>query len=144
MALMFKDQNGGVSNLAPSAVAVGLGTSAIGKEFEVAGNILSRVSSEPGAPAIGIVTEGDVHGSIWTNPSYDPANPTSGWKRTLNFVNGNVGIGGSKDAAAKAPTERLVVAPNIMATGDIRLAGADCAEGFASSTATRSIPAPCS
>jgi len=129
MALMFKDQNGGVGNLAPTAVAVGLGTSDVGKELEVAGAIVSR-SSEVGGTAILLATEGNVHGSIWTNPAYDPARHTSGWKRTMNLVNGNVGIGGSKDAVATAPAERLVVAGNIMATGDIRLAGADCAEEF--------------
>jgi hypothetical protein len=126
---MFKDQNGGVGDLAPTAVAVGLGTSDVGKEFEVAGAIVSR-SSEVGGTALLMATEGNVHGSIWTNPAYDPGNHTRGWKRTLNFVNGNVGIGGSKDAVATAPAERLVVAGNIMATGDIRLAGADCAEEF--------------
>ena len=35
-----------------------------------------------------------------------------------------------EDPAALAPTERLVVVGNIVATGDIRVAGADCAEEF--------------
>ena len=130
MALTTRDQNGVTSDLQSSAVAVGLGVTQTGKEFEVAGNIVSRASSDAGGTAIGIATEGDVHGSIWTNRAYDPARPGSGWKRTINLVNGNVGIGGSNDALARLPTERLVVAGNIVATGDVQLVGADCAEEF--------------
>lgn len=130
MALTTRDQNGVESVLAESAIGLGLGVTKTGKELEIAGNIVSRASSEAGGAAIGIATEGDVHGSIWTNAAYDPANPGSGWKRTINLVNGNVGIGGSKDDVAKHPAEKLVVAGNIVATGDVQLVGADCAEEF--------------
>jgi hypothetical protein len=130
MALITTDQNGNVSELAPSAVAVGLGVNQTGKPLEVAGNLVSRTSSESGGRAVAIASESDVHGSIWTNAAYNPEKSGSGWKRTINLVNGNVGIGGSKDPAALAPSERLVVAGNILATGDVRLAGADCAEHF--------------
>jgi hypothetical protein len=130
MALITTDQNGDVTELVPSAVQVGLGVTKTGKGLEIAGNIVSRLSRDSGSRAIAIATEADVHGSIWTNAAYNPDKSGSGWKRTINLVNGNVGIGGSKDAAALAPTERLVVAGNILATGDVRLAGGDCAEDF--------------
>ena len=67
MPLIFKDQNNQLHPLAPAAVSVGIGTSDVGKTLEVAGNIVSRGSSEAGGTAVGIATEGDVHGSIWTN-----------------------------------------------------------------------------
>jgi len=130
MAVIVKDQNGNVSQLAPSGFAVGVGATQIGKEFEVAGNIVSRASSEPGGTAVGLAAEGEGLGSFWTNNAYDPSRPGSGWKRTINIMNGNVGIGGSKDDIARAPAEKLVVAGNILATGDVRLSGADCAEEF--------------
>src|SRR5262245_45433962 len=130
MALITKDQNGTNRPLAASAVAVGLGVTQTGKEVEVAGTFVCRTSPDAGGMAIGILAEGGPHGSIWTNAAYDPGNPGKGWKRTMNLVNGNVGIGGSKDPLALNPTERLVVAGSIVATGDVRLEGADCAEEF--------------
>jgi hypothetical protein len=131
MALTTRDSRGNSNPLVASAVAVGINVTATGKEFEVAGNIVSRGSGDAGGTAIGFSTEPTIHGTIWTNASYDPAQPGKRWKRTMNFVDGNVGIGGSKDAVATAPAERLVVAGNILVTGDVRLAGADCAEDFA-------------
>jgi hypothetical protein len=131
MALTTRDSRGNSNSLVASAVAVGINVTATGKEFEVAGNIVSRGSGEAGGTAIGFSTEPAIHGTIWTNASYDPAQPGKRWKRTMNFVDGNVGIGGSNDAVATAPAERLVVAGNILVTGDVRLAGADCAEDFA-------------
>lgn len=139
MALVFKDQNGALTELAPKAVFLGLGTSQIGKEFEVAGNLVSRISSEAGGTGALLAAEGDPFngvGSLWTNNAYDPAQPGRGWMRTINMRNGNVFIGGSRDLRAlleedsQAPSERLVVAGNIVATGDVQLAGADCAEEF--------------
>jgi len=109
---------------------VGIGTATVGKEFEVVGNIVSRASAELGATAVVLAAEDNGLGSLWTNNGYNPANAGSGWKRTINLKNGNVGIGGSKSPEALNPEERLVVAGNILATGDVRLAGADCAEDF--------------
>jgi hypothetical protein len=140
MALTTRDVNGTGSSLVESAVGVGLGVAQTGKELEVAGNIVSRGSAETGGTAIGIASEPDAHGSIWTNAAYDPSRPGSGWKRTINLVNGNVGIGGSKDAVARVPAERLVVAGNIVATGDVQLSGADCAEEFSVGAADTVTP----
>ena len=52
-----------------------------------------------------------------------------------------MGIDGSKDADALAPAERLVVVGDIVATGDIRLSGADCAEEFQLAEAAITNPA---
>jgi hypothetical protein len=133
MALIVKDGNGNVRALDPSAAAAGLGTSAIGKEFEVAGNIVSRASAEAGGSAVGIAAEAGGTGSLWTNAGYDPARAGSGWRRTITMVGGNVGIGKNFDPSKgePPPSERLVVQGNIVATGDVQLAGADCAEEFA-------------
>ena len=109
---------------------VGIGTKSVGKELEVVGNLVSRSSPDRGGTAIAVAAETDGLGSIWTNNSYNPAKSGSGWKRTINIRNGNVGIGGSDDAIAVTPEERLVVAGNILVTGDVRLTGADCAEDF--------------
>ena len=139
MALVFKDQNGALFELEPTAVFLGLGTSQIGKEFEVAGNLVSRISSEAGGTGALLAAEGDPFngvGSLWTNNAYDPGNAGRGWMRTISMKNGNVFIGESPDLRAllaedpDAPSERLVVAGNIIATGDVQLAGADCAEEF--------------
>jgi hypothetical protein len=48
-----------------------------------------------------------------------------GATRLVVDLDGNVGIG------TLEPTEMLVVAGNILATGDVKLSGADCAEDFA-------------
>lgn len=130
MAIITKDQNGSVSQLAPNGFSLGVGTSQIGKEFEVVGVLVSRESPDAGGTCALLAAEPGGLGSLWTNNAYDPANPGSGFRRTINLLNGNVGIGGSKDEVAKSPSERLVVAGNIFATGDVRLAGADCAEEF--------------
>ncbi len=132
MALMVKDANGNVRLLEPSAFAAGLGTSSIGKEFEVAGNIVSRASSEPGGTAVLIAAEAEGMGSLWTNNSYDPSRAGSGWRRTVSMSNGNVGIGLHFDPSKgeAPPAEKLVVQGNIVATGDVQLIGADCAEEF--------------
>ena len=69
--------------------------------------------------------------------NYDPADSGSHWKRTINLFNGNVGIGPSLTAPAeRLEVEGTVIATgiqvngDIMATGDVRLTGADCAEEF--------------
>jgi hypothetical protein len=127
-AQAVKDETGQPSPLALSSTLVGIGTQSLGKEFEVVGNVAIRMSPDPGFTALGFASEANGLGSMWVNGAYDPARPGSGWKRTINLVNGNVGIG--KDPEALNPQERLVVVGNILATGDVRLAGADCAEEF--------------
>jgi hypothetical protein len=52
-------------------------------------------------------------------------NHNGSWRMTI-WPGGNVGIGIGKGE----PQERLHVSGNILATGDVRLAGADCAEDF--------------
>lgn len=131
MAVIVKDGNGKTTTLASSAVALGVGANDISSgNFEVVGSLISRTSADAGGAAFLLSAEGPGLCSIWTNNSYDPAKQGSGWRRTINLLNGNVGIGGSKDAVVQAPAERLVVAGNILATGDVRLSGADCAEDF--------------
>jgi hypothetical protein len=122
----IKDQNGNSSSIVISTAGVGIGTSQVGKEFEVAGNIVSRASSEVNSTAAALTAEANGLCSLWTNDAYDPSRSGSGWRRTINMVNGNVGIGRN----IQNPQEKLEVEGNILATGDIRLAGADCAEEF--------------
>ena len=109
MAFFTKDQNGERHELEANALTVGLGVTQTGKDFEVKGAFVCRGSSERGGRAIGIVADekdGIVQGSIWTNAAYDPENDRTGLTRTINLVNGNVGIGGSKDLVAIEPSER--------------------------------------
>ena len=129
MAVIVKDAAGKIKELSPNGIALGVGVQQIGKTLEVAGNVVSR-GAETGQTAVALAAENEGLGSLWTNGAYNPAKSGSGWKRTINMKNGNVGIGGSKDPEALSPSERLVVVGNILATGDIRLAGADCAEEF--------------
>jgi hypothetical protein len=105
---------------------VGIGTTQVGNPLEVVGNIVSRESSSDNRTAVALAAESDGLGSLWTNRTYNPSASGSGWQRTVNMINGNVGIGQN----IQNPQERLEVEGNILATGDIRLAGADCAEEF--------------
>jgi hypothetical protein len=114
-----------MSNTFPESGNVGIGTTQTGKELEVVGNIVSRESPEALKTAVALAAEPDGLASLWTNNSYDPSKSTKGWQRTINLKNGNVGIGRNED-----PQEKLVVDGNILATGDVQLAGADCAEEF--------------
>lgn len=72
---------------------VGVGIQTPGKKLEVAGNLVSRHSIDAGGTAVALAAEANGLGSIWTNNAYDPANSGSGWKRTINMINGQVGIG---------------------------------------------------
>lgn len=132
MALIVKDENGNIQPLEAAAVAVGIGTTDIGRQFEVAGLILSRENGGENAVAATFSSDeganGKPQGTLGTNAAYDPKNPFKGFKRTINMMNGSVGIGDSD--AAMVPSEKLVVEGNILATGDVRLTGADCAEEF--------------
>lgn len=131
MAIIMKNfQDGEAATLNDFGSLLGVGVTSLGREFEVAGVLISRLSPEPGGPAFLVAAEEGGRGSLHTNAAYNPANPGRGWRRTINFLDGNVGIGGSNDSAATAPSERLVVAGNILATGDVRLEGSDCAEEF--------------
>ena len=132
MAIVIKKQDGTVSEFDPAAVALGINTSRrVGRQLEVTGYILSRTTEEPGvaATAVAFAAEGPDVGHIAIHGNYDPDRPSKGWKRTLTFADGNVGIG-KAFGVGQVPTERLVVEGNILVTGDVRLAGADCAEEF--------------
>jgi hypothetical protein len=83
--------------------------------------VAAALSSDEGA-------NGKPQGVLWTNESYDPHRPFSGFRRTINMMDGKVGIGTTDEAMN--PRERLVVEGNIFVTGDVKLAGADCAEHF--------------
>jgi hypothetical protein len=132
MAIVVKKQDGTVVDLDASALAIGINTSHnIGRQLEVTGVILSRTTEEPGVAATALVfsAEGPNIGHIAINENYRPEKPGKGFRRALTFGGGNVGIG-NDFSAADPPSERLVVQGNILVTGDVRLAGADCAEEF--------------
>jgi hypothetical protein len=132
MAIVIKRQDGTVVDLDVSAVALGVNTSRrVGRQLEVTGVILSRTTEEAGvdATALGFSAEGPGIGHLLINAKYNPDQPTRGNLRILTFADGNVGIGRDFDSDNR-PAERLVVQGNIVATGDVRLEGADCAEEF--------------
>src|SRR5688572_15636512 len=83
MPVLLKDANGNYSELVPSSIGIGIGVTQVGKEFEVAGNVISRMA-DAGLTAVAMAAEEDGLGSVWANQSYDPVNPFSGWKRTIN------------------------------------------------------------
>lgn len=132
-----QDATGQPSALAISSAVVGVGTPAVGKALEIVGVVggggfCVRDSANVPASALGFSAHANGLGSVWTNHQYDPGQPTSGWKRTVNFRNGNVGIG--RDV--QSPAERLVVDGNlkvlhdVIVNGDVKLSGSDCAEAF--------------
>lgn len=132
MAIVVKKQDGTVVDFDPTARALGINTSRnIGREFEVTGGVLSRTTEEPGVAATALVfsAEGPNIGHIALNNDYRPERPSKGFRRALTIAGTNVGIG-TEFSAADPPAERLVVQGNILVTGDVRLAGADCAEEF--------------
>ena len=130
MAIIIRNADGSTSELGLSGAALGIGTTQVARQLEVVEVILTRlVPDGPGPAAAFSAHEGGL-ASLWTNPSYTTEAPTSGFVRTINMKNGNVGIGSSKDAKALDPEEKLVVVGNILATGDVKLEGSDCAEDF--------------
>ncbi len=70
----------------------GIGTDQIGKQLEVIG-IMAVKDQDSGGTAFGVSSEGSGLVSMWTNNNYNPQNHTSGWMRTMNLKDGNVGIG---------------------------------------------------
>ncbi len=124
---LVKDATGGASALALGQAVVGIGAAPAGKELEVVGDVAVRHAATIPSAAIGFSSHEGGLGSVWTNNSYDPGRPTKNWQRTINLLNGNVGLG--RDV--QAPDERLVVDGSIKASGDILLSGSDCAEEFA-------------
>ncbi len=130
MAIIVRDSNGGTHVLEPTGVGLGIGTTQVARTLEVAEIIMTRFVPDGPGPAAALSAHEDGLASLWTNKSYTPDKPTRGFERTINMKNGNVGIGGSKDSNALDPKERLVVVGNIMVTGKVKTAGADCAEEF--------------
>ena len=131
------DATGLPSALAMSSGVAGIRTAAVGKALEVVGDVggggfCVRDSTNIPASALGFSAHENGLGSLWTNASDHPSQPTKNWKRTINLSNGNVGIG--RDV--QAPDERLVVDGNIrvlkdvIVDGDVTLTGSDCAEDF--------------
>jgi hypothetical protein len=130
MSIVVKNPDGQLVELGSSAVALGIGTSRVGRQLEVAGVILARSSEDVGGTAMGFSVEAPNMGHILINGNFDPDQPTKNNKRVLTIFGGNVGIGTAFDVN-NPPTERLIVQGNIVVTGDVRLEGADCAEEFA-------------
>ena len=81
------------------------------------------------ATAFGFSAEGPGVSHFSMNSRFNPAEPGKRHQRVITVAEHNVGIGKDFDVA-NPPTERLVVQGNIVATGDVRLEGADCAEEF--------------
>jgi hypothetical protein len=136
-AQSVKDQNGNSSSLALSTDNVGIGTTAPVTKLEIAGNWTGdegalRLTGDK--PTIRF-TGGALAGSqswILHLGSDGPGNleffirtGSGTWANVLSLTPGcNVGIGMAN------PQEKLEVDGNILVTGDVKLAGGDCAEEF--------------
>src|SRR6266496_4896914 len=133
MPVIERDANGNFKNISASAVAVGIGTTEIGRELEVAGVVVVRTNGSAVGVAAGFASDsggpGEPHGSLWTNPAFNPSTTSSPnepfrrWIRTINMKGGNVGIGRSS-AEVKDPSERLVVEGNLHVSETAILGGA--------------------
>ena len=124
MSIVVKNPDGQLVELGSSAVALGIGTSRVGRQLEVAGVILARSSEDVGGTAMGFSVEAPNMGHILINGNFNPDQPTKHNKRVLTIFDGNVGIGTAFDVN-NPPTERLIVQGNIVVTGDVRLEGAN-------------------
>jgi hypothetical protein len=155
MSLIAKDQNGNtISDLAPSAVAVGVGASPEGAtgivpysadtlldvhnpdwvkgddtQLRVGDLILD--SRHSGSSDVEADNQRGANGNLGLGAKgfiffYTQDTPSEFSIKVWLRNNGHVGIGPN----IKNPQERLEVEGNIVATGDVRLSGGDCAEEF--------------
>lgn len=69
---------------------VGVGNTNPGLKFEVTGNIITRQSTGTGVASL--ISADGYGSSLWTNNSYDPANPGTGWTRHITFKDNKVGF----------------------------------------------------
>jgi hypothetical protein len=133
-AQSVKDQNGNTSPLALSTKAIGIGTTNPLRTLQIGSSIDAAFTVEPAdvSPNAGYIRFGDQTGwklhfgrsrekSVALGGSLNTG--TTGVLMTIQD-NGNVGIG------TTAPQEALDVSGSIRVTGDVILAGADCAEYF--------------
>ena len=143
-AQSVKDQNGNTSPLAVSTDKVGIGTTEPGSILHIAVGTSQAEQASPRIsgtyPSLSFYDDSGVaQDRNWAiaapwfrngdfvilqskEQNGDPRN--AGTHRFLISASGNVAIGG------KNPSEKLEVDGNIYASGDVRLAGADCAENF--------------
>jgi hypothetical protein len=126
IAQAVKDETGNTSPLSLAADAIGIGTREPQNPLTVAGP--NNVG--PNAAAIELTNTAETGRRFAVGSAmqglFQIADLTAGGAtRFVVDANGNVGIGGTLD-----PAEKLVVVGNILATGDVRLSGGDCAEEF--------------
>lgn len=123
-----QSHNGQPLALNPLGNNVGIGTTSPGAKLEVSGGAVSIANRGEGAVLLFLSTE-----RHWQLRQFGTGQSTAlelasvGGGGNKNFIintTGRVGIGTTN------PRERLEVNGNIVATGDVRLAGADCVEEF--------------
>lgn len=133
-AQAVKDQDGNTSPLTLSTDKMGIGAPNPLRALQIGSSIDAAFTVEPSdaSPNAGYIRFGDQTGwklhfgrsresSILNKTPLNTG--TTGVLMTIQD-NGNVGVGTTN------PREKLEVNGNIVATGDIRLANADCAEDF--------------
>lgn len=127
-AQSVKDEQGNTSSLALSTDKVGIGTATPSQKLNI----------DPKGPGGIVIGDPDTGSGGFTSLLVDISSASGGFGRiqaikssgsawgdiALNPLGGNVGIGTTN------PREMLEVNGNILVTGDISLANADCAEEF--------------
>ncbi len=118
-----KDQNGSTASLTLSTDKVGIGTTMPKAALHVAADIVA--GNDVNGQRFIFHTRLNGNGDF-LHITGDDAQGSWKWNKGICFnrATGNVGIG------TPNPRESLEVNGNILATGDIRLANADCAEDF--------------
>lgn len=125
-----KDRTGTASALSLSVDSVGIGTVSPRGALHVDNGFLRATNRGDGAVVLVLDIERSwvfkqLGAGAGTTLELTAANPNNNNKDFIINTDGRVGIG-----ISRRPTEKLEVDGNILATGDVRLTGGDCAEEF--------------
>lgn len=134
IAQFLQDQDGNTSPLSISNDMVGIGTADPRTKLHVSGGAITINNPGDGAVLFFLGTERHWQLRQFGSGSHTALELASaspgGNKNFIINTKGHVGIG------TTSPAQKLTVEGNILATGDVQLAGADCAEDFDVDTLT--------